>query len=39
MQIKRTALADSDLIDLFIYGAQQFGVSKAEAYFRDLEKA
>ena len=39
MQIKRTQLADADLIDLYIYGAQQFGVSKAEAYFRDLEKA
>ena len=39
MQIKRTKLADADLIDLFVYGAQQFGVSKAEAYFRDIGKA
>ena len=38
MQIKRTKLADADLIDLFVYGAQQFGVSKAEIYFRELEK-
>jgi toxin ParE1/3/4 len=39
MQIKRTKLADTDLIDLFVYGAQQFGESKAEAYFRDIGKA
>ncbi len=39
MQIKRTKLADADLIDLFVYGAQQFGESKAEAYFRDIGKA
>jgi toxin ParE1/3/4 len=38
MQIKRTKLADADLIDLFVYGAQQFGMSKAEIYFRELEK-
>ena len=38
MQIKRTKLADADLIDLFVYGAQQFGVSKAETYFRELER-
>ena len=38
MQIRRTKLADADLIDLFVYGAQQFGVSKAEIYFRELEK-
>jgi toxin ParE1/3/4 len=25
------------LIDLFVYGAQQFGLSKAEAYFLDIE--
>ena len=29
MQIKRTQLADADLIDLYIYGAQQFGVAMA----------
>ena len=29
MQIKRTKLADADLIDLFVYGSQQFGESKA----------
>lgn len=39
MQIKRTKLADADLIDLFVYGAQQFSESKAEAYFRDIGKA
>jgi len=38
MHIKRTKLADADLIDLFVYGAQQFGLSKAEAYFQDIEK-
>jgi toxin ParE1/3/4 len=37
MYIKRTKLADTDLIDLFVYGAQQFGLSKAEAYFLDIE--
>ena len=36
MQTKSTKLADADLMDLFVYGAQQFGVSKAEAYFRDV---
>ena len=37
MVIKRTKLADNDLIDLFVYEAQQFGLSKAEEYFRDIE--
>ena len=37
MYIKRTKLADADLIDLFVYGAQQFGLLKAEAYFLDIE--
>jgi toxin ParE1/3/4 len=39
MHIKRTKLADADLINLFVYGAQQFGLSKAEAYFQDIDKA
>jgi toxin ParE1/3/4 len=27
------------LIDLFVYGAQPFGLSKAEAYFLDIENS
>jgi len=38
MQVKRTKLADADLIDLFVYGAQQFGMLKPEIYFREVEK-
>jgi toxin ParE1/3/4 len=30
MQIKKTGLADEDLIDIFIYGSQNFGQSKTK---------
>jgi toxin ParE1/3/4 len=39
MQIKKTALADEDLIDIFIYGSQNFGQSKAKSYYTELHNA
>jgi toxin ParE1/3/4 len=38
MQVKKTALADEDLIDIFIYGSQNFGRSKAENYFEEINR-
>jgi toxin ParE1/3/4 len=39
MQIKKSALADEDLIDIFIYGSENFGPSKAKSYFTELHNA
>ena len=36
MQVKKTARADEDLIDIYIYGSQNFGQSKAENYFAEI---
>lgn len=36
MQIKTTVLADEDLIDIYLYGSQNFGPAKAEQYFAYL---
>ncbi len=38
MQIKKTVLADEDLIGIFIYGSQNFGQSKAESYHVELNE-
>lgn len=38
MQIKTTVLADEDLIDIYLYGSQNFGPAKAEQYFADLRR-
>lgn len=38
MVYKLTKNADSDLIELYIYGYQQFGEKQAEQYFSELEK-
>ncbi|MDP3878121.1 MAG: type II toxin-antitoxin system RelE/ParE family toxin [Methylobacter sp.] len=39
MQIKKTALADEDLMGIFIYGSQNFGQAKAKSYYAGLAKA
>jgi toxin ParE1/3/4 len=38
MQVKKTTLADEDLINIFIYGSQHFGQSKAEHYFEEFNR-
>lgn len=38
MQIRRSRLADADLIDIYVYGAQNFGQLAAEAYFLDINQ-
>ena len=38
MRIKKTVLADEDLIAIFIYGSQNFGQSKAKSYYAELNK-
>ena len=37
MAYKLTKNADSDLLELYIYGYQQFGEKQAELYFSELE--
>lgn len=37
MAYKLTKNADSDLVELYIYGYQQFGEKQAEQYFSELE--
>jgi toxin ParE1/3/4 len=39
MQIKKTILADEDLIDIYLYGCQNFGETKAEKYHAELHQA
>lgn len=39
MQIKKTVLADEDLIDIYLYGSQNFGQSQAERYFAEINQA
>jgi len=38
MQIKRTDAADEDLIDIYLYGSQNFGQSKAESYYAEINQ-
>ena len=38
MQIKRTVAADEDLIDIYLYGSQNFGQSKAESYYAEINQ-
>lgn len=38
MQIKKTEAADEDLIDIYIYGSQNFGQSRAESYYAEINK-
>lgn len=38
MQIKKTILADEDLIDIYLYGSQNFGQTKAESYFEEINQ-
>lgn len=38
MRVKKTTLADEDLINIFIYGNQNFGQSKAENYFKEISR-
>jgi plasmid stabilization system protein ParE len=32
-------IADKDLIDIYIYGSQNFGPSKAKSYYTELHNA
>ena len=38
MQIKRTVAADEDLINIYLYGNQNFGQSKAESYYAEINQ-
>jgi toxin ParE1/3/4 len=38
MQIKKTVLADEDLIGIYLYGCQNFGQSKAESYYAEIHQ-
>ena len=38
MQVKRSELADAELIDIYIYGAQNFGQLTTESYFLDINQ-
>lgn len=37
MTYRLTAEAESDLLEIYLYGFQNFGESQAEAYFAELE--
>lgn len=39
MQVKKTVLADEDLIDIYVYGSQNFGQSIAESYYASMNEA
>ena len=38
MKYKLSKNADTDLVELYLYGYQQFGEKQAEQYFSELEK-
>jgi toxin ParE1/3/4 len=38
MQVRKTFLADEDLINVLIYGCQNFGAVKAENYFEEINR-
>jgi toxin ParE1/3/4 len=38
MPYRTTPLADTDIIDLYVYGARHFGAAQAELYFADLAR-
>ena len=37
MKYKLSKNADTDLVELYLYGCQQFGEKQAEQYFSELE--
>lgn len=39
MLIRKTVRADEDLIDIYLYGSQHFGLASAENYFNDIHQA